>query len=130
MRTTKLMLDGQAQSATEQDVRAVITPAWNPENPTYQPVDYNLILDIIQTNAYNLGFDLVSQEYALSHDQQRMFGTMAFDVGHPDYALNFAFRGLTQQKHECGFCGWPLSGLDLRKRMHQRRCYGLYAKAY
>jgi len=84
-----LTLEGKAFSVTEAAVRAVPTP---PATRSYCPLPYGDLVDMIQLPAFDLGYKLVKQEFALSNDNQRMFGLMTFDVGDPELALNFGFR--------------------------------------
>ena len=75
--------------ATEEDIRKVPVPA---KTRSYCPVPNGILVDMIREKAHDvLGAKPVKEQFALSKNNQRMFGTMTFESDSDETGISFGF---------------------------------------
>lgn len=86
--SAKLMLHVNAFSATRDEVAAIETPA---RTNTWEPLPHVIIPEIILEEADKLNLKVRREQYGLTKDGARMFGTIDFEGGdlHHGYCVGF-----------------------------------------
>lgn len=99
---SSMMLHCGTEVATLEEVRAVTTP--EPEGRWF-PVPYGDLIDAVHTSLDTSGYNIVSEEYGLLRDGDRMFGFMDLEngVAHDDYRLSIAIRNSYDKWFSNGF---------------------------
>ena len=86
-----LMLHRGGWQATKADLAAVELPE---ATPTYHPVPYSRFIEEVELDVPRSGLTIRSEQFALAHDGNQMFGVLTCANGKPDsdYALAIGLR--------------------------------------
>jgi len=99
---SSMVLHCGTEVATLEEVRAVPTP--EPKGRWF-PVPYGELIDAVHSSLDASGYNIVSEEYGLLRDGDRMFGFMNLEngVSHDDYRLSIAIRNSYDKWFSNGF---------------------------
>lgn len=98
----QLMLHRGARSVERQELDAVLPP---PETATFFPIKHSIVLDRVSDTLSSSGYEIASQQLALSPDNQRFFGTLTLRTPIMDgVALMIGVKNANDRSTPIGFC--------------------------
>ena len=97
-----MMLHCGANLVEEKDVLAIETP---PSTRTHYPVPHSLLINLIGKMLDNVGWSVISREYAIYNEGARMFGVWGIQngsIGESDYGLTIGIRNSHDKRFPVG----------------------------
>lgn len=97
-----MMLHCGANLVEEEEVLAIETP---PSTRTHYPVPHSLLINLIGKMLDNVGWSVISREYAIYNEGARMFGVWGIQngsIGESDYGLTIGIRNSHDKRFPVG----------------------------